>query len=63
MSEGEMIRWCDFCGKNEQYVDFLIASPNSKIHICDECIKVCRDVLLSKEQKANVTDKSGPREK
>ena len=37
---------CSFCGKNQDEVNKLIAGPS--VHICDECITLCEDIL-SKE--------------
>ena len=34
---------CSFCGKNQEEVKKLIAGPD--VHICDECIKLCNDIL------------------
>jgi hypothetical protein len=45
-----MIR-CSFCGKNQASVLGLIASPHegeNRVHICDECVCVCVDLLLDK---------------
>jgi ATP-dependent Clp protease ATP-binding subunit ClpX len=38
--------FCDFCGKHQDYVKVLIAG--NKVHICDECIDVCADVIAKK---------------
>ena len=35
---------CNFCGKTEREVEHLIVAPYD-IHICNECVKVCVDVL------------------
>ena len=35
---------CSFCGKEARDVRQLVAAPNAMI--CDECVRVCRDVLL-----------------
>ncbi len=34
---------CSFCGKTQKEVKKLIAGP--KVHICDECIGLCIDIL------------------
>ena len=34
---------CAFCGKSLREVRRLIAGP--KVHICDECIDLCNDVI------------------
>ncbi|QCI24514.1 ATP-dependent Clp protease ATP-binding subunit ClpX [Buchnera aphidicola (Muscaphis stroyani)] len=35
---------CSFCGKNQQEVKKLIAGLS--VYICDECIKLCNDIIL-----------------
>ena len=34
---------CSFCGKHKDDVSRIIAGPN--VHICEECVNVCADVL------------------
>src|SRR5262245_36518012 len=34
---------CDFCGKTQHDVRKLIAGPS--VHICDECVELCNDVI------------------
>jgi ClpX C4-type zinc finger len=34
---------CSFCGKTRREVRKLVAGP--AVHICDECIELCNDVL------------------
>ncbi|GAB4436613.1 MAG: ATP-dependent Clp protease ATP-binding subunit ClpX [bacterium] len=43
------IQHCSFCGKNQYEVKQLIAGPG--IAICDECVKLCNDVLKDSEEK------------
>jgi ATP-dependent Clp protease ATP-binding subunit ClpX len=35
---------CSFCGKSEREIQKLVAGPGG-IHICDECVDVCRLVM------------------
>ena len=35
---------CSFCGKSEQEIRKLAAGPGG-IHICDECVDVCRLIM------------------
>lgn len=35
---------CSFCGKPKEQVKALVAGPNG-LHICDECIAICQDIL------------------
>jgi len=46
---------CSFCGKSEDAVRRLTAGPN--VHICDECVDLCNDVL-ERESAKEVTAKS-----
>ena len=34
---------CSFCGKTQENVKKIIAGPG--VYICDECIKICDDIL------------------
>lgn len=43
-----MIETCAFCGKNiQQQVRSLIKSPINDIYICDSCISIANDLILS----------------
>jgi len=34
---------CNFCGKEDYDVDFLLCGP--AIYICDECVILCAEIL------------------
>lgn len=38
---------CSFCGKSQDAVEKIIAGPG--VYICDECIKVCSNIMESEE--------------
>lgn len=38
------LRYCSFCGKNENQVNFLIPSP-SGVYICDFCVDMCSELI------------------
>ncbi len=38
------LRYCSFCGRNENQVNFLIPSP-SGVYICDFCVENCVDLI------------------
>ncbi len=42
---------CSFCGKNQREAKKLIASPNGDAYICDECIEVCKDIVVDVKKK------------
>ena len=44
---------CNFCGKNREEVEKLIAGPN--VYICDECIKISYDIVKD-EAHLDLTD-------
>ena len=48
------LRYCAFCGRNENQVNFLIPSP-SGIYICDFCVEACSD-LIYETQNAHQTE-------
>lgn len=43
---------CSFCGRRQEDVVKLIASP--KAYICDECVGLCNEIL---EEETNEEDK------
>ena len=40
---------CSFCGRSHNQVDKIITGP--QVHICNECVKLCNDVLSEERQK------------
>ncbi len=38
------LRYCSFCGRNENQVNFLIPSP-SGVYICDFCVDSCSELI------------------
>lgn len=40
----DTLRYCSFCGRNENEVNFLIPSPTG-IYICDFCVDGCNDLI------------------
>ncbi len=55
---------CSFCHKSQEQVEKLISSPSEfpRAYICDECIKVCRQILEDeKREEATQTTKRLPR--
>ena len=49
-NKGNNDRTCSFCGKRESQVRSLIAGRG--VHICDECVEFCKDMLEEDKQKA-----------
>ena len=44
------LRFCSFCGNNENQVNFLIPSPTGAgIYICDFCVESCADLIYETE--------------
>lgn len=41
---------CDFCNKSTQEIELMIAGPK-EIHICNECIDVCVEVIKDTREK------------
>lgn len=41
---GSTLRYCSFCGRNEQQVNFLIPS-NKGTYICDFCVETCSEII------------------
>jgi ATP-dependent protease Clp ATPase subunit len=36
---------CSFCGKSQTEVKKIIAGP-AGVHICDECIDLCNEIIV-----------------
>lgn len=45
---------CSFCGKPQKSAKKLIASPNGDAYICDDCIKICADIIKEETMKIKV---------
>ena len=45
---------CSFCGKSQKQVKKLIAGPG--VYICDECIELCREIILDETQAASTAE-------
>ena len=43
---------CSFCGKSQRDVKKLVASPNGDAYICDECIEICKDIIIDVAKKS-----------
>ncbi len=42
------LRFCSFCGQNENQVEFLIPSP-SGVYICNDCVQACSELIYEAE--------------
>ena len=51
------LRYCSFCGRNENQVNFLIPSPTG-LFICDFCVEACED-LIYENLESNKSDEFG----
>ena len=45
---------CTFCGRPQKAAKKLIASPNGDAFICDDCIKICSEILREEATKMKV---------
>ena len=45
---------CSFCGKSQKDAKKLIASPNGEAYICDDCVRVCADIIQEEVEKVKV---------
>jgi hypothetical protein len=39
--------WCSFCGKGKNEVERMIPGPGpgAAVHICNECVLVCQEII------------------
>lgn len=42
---------CSFCGKRVDQVKRMIAGPDGSAYICDDCVKLCNEVLEDADKK------------
>ena len=57
--------YCSFCGKPADQSRRLVAAPSGNIHICNNCIAVCQDILRQEEDELApiaLTDVPTPKE-
>ena len=52
---------CSFCGKDQHAVRRLVAGPN--VYICDECIRLCNDILHDEDFATPEQDVYEPKKK
>ncbi len=45
---------CSFCGRPQKAAKKLIASPNGDSFICDDCIRICADIIKEENMKLKV---------
>jgi ATP-dependent Clp protease ATP-binding subunit ClpX len=48
---------CSFCGKEARDVKKLIAGP--KVHICDECVSLCREIIVEDQESEEAEGEKG----
>ena len=51
------MRYCSFCGRNENQVNFLIPSP-SGVYICDFCVESCAELIEETEAETKAAAES-----
>ncbi len=45
---------CTFCGKPQKAARKMIASPNGDAFICDDCVRICADIIKEESMKVKV---------
>jgi ATP-dependent Clp protease ATP-binding subunit ClpX len=50
--------YCSFCGKSQHEVKKLIAGPS--VYICDECVDLCRDIIVEESEQAESSHEDKP---
>lgn len=48
---------CAFCGRTREEVGQFIENPNGSIFICEDCIKICDEILDEQERKSKKFEK------
>ena len=55
---GHSSRYCSFCGRNENQVNFLIPSANG-VYICDYCVEACAELINETKEAAEHEAEAG----
>ena len=42
---------CSFCGRPRGAFKEIVENPNGSVGICNDCIRICRDILDAEERK------------
>ncbi len=58
MARDGLVQRCSFCNRSQREVDRLIVSPLGNVSICDECVRVCQEIL-AEERAAAASRTSG----
>ena len=53
---------CSFCGKSEKEIEKLVAGPGG-VHICNECVDVCRLVMEGAAVERDFAPRAWPTER
>ena len=56
-TRGTSQRYCSFCGRNEEQVNFLIPSP-SGVYICDFCVESCSELIYETQEEMRSKNES-----
>src|SRR6187399_2838079 len=56
-SDSKNTLYCSFCGKSQHEVRKLIAGPT--VFICDECVKLCMDIIREEHKTTLVKSRDG----
>ena len=48
---------CSFCKRNQDEVTHLIATPDHTSYICDECVDLCKQILMQEGQSKEIEAK------
>ena len=54
--------YCSFCGRKQEPNIKFIASPNGSIFICDDCVKICDNILQEDNKKFEQLKLMNPQE-
>ncbi len=48
---------CAFCGRPKGAFKSIVENPNGTVGICDDCVKICNEILKQEERKRNKQEK------
>ena len=55
--EKKELERCSFCGRPKQMFKYFVINPDGRIIVCEDCIRVCKDVLEVQTRKQKIDKK------
>ena len=47
---------CSFCGRPRGAFKEIVENPNGSVGICNDCVRICREILETEERKRRINE-------